>query len=147
MKRYVDMIVIHCSATRENQDITIQDIDKWHRARGFKKVGYHFYITKDGVIHIGRTLDEMGAHAKDYNDNSVGICYEGGLDVNGKAADTRTYEQKAALRALVSALRSLIPSIVRVVGHRDLSVDINGDGVISPKERMKECPCFDMKDL
>jgi len=85
----------------------------------------------------------MGAHAKGHNRNSVGVVYVGGL-IEGKPADTRTVPQIHALRGLVEALKAAF-NIVKVVGHRDLSVDLNGDGVISKQERMKECPCFNVK--
>lgn len=143
--RRIDYRVYHCSATHEGRDVTLQEIDSWHRARGFRKIGYHFLVHIDGSIDIGRTLDEVGAHAKGYNTNSVGICYIGGLDNEGRPKDTRTVAQIHALRALDAVLQSLYPDSVRV-GHRDLSVDLNGDGVISRQEWMKECPCFDAKN-
>ena len=91
-----------------------------------------------------RPSEKVGAHARGYNAHSLGICYEGGLDKNGRAADTRTERQKVSLRALVKVLRQLYPTINRVVGHRDLSADRNGDGVITPDEWTKQCPCFDV---
>ena len=93
------------------------------------------------VIHIER----IGAHAKGFNASSIGICYEGGLDCRGRPADTRTPEQRAALRLLVHQLEQRFPGC-RVCGHRDLSPDLNGDGEIEPEEWIKACPCFEVKE-
>lgn len=81
-----------------------------------------------------------------YNANSIGICYEGGLDCRGHPADTRTPEQKASLRLLVHQLRERFPGC-RVCGHRDLSPDLNRNGEIEPEEWIKTCPCFEAKEL
>ena len=142
--RMVDLIVIHCSATKETARLTPLALDRMHRQRGFNGCGYHYYIERDGKINSMRPSEKVGAHARGYNAHSLGICYEGGLDRNGRAADTRTERQKASLRALVKVLRQLYPTINRVVGHRDLSLDRNGDGVITPDEWTKQCPCFDV---
>ena len=142
--RIVDMIVIHCSATKETSRLTPLALDRMHRQRGFNGCGYHYYIERDGKINSMRPSEKVGAHARGYNAHSLGICYEGGLDKNGRAADTRTERQKVSLRALVKVLRQLYPTINRVVGHRDLSADRNGDGVITPDEWTKQCPCFDV---
>ena len=132
--RMVDLIVIHCSATKETLRLTPLALDRMHRQRGFNGCGYHYYIERDGKINSMRPSEKVGAHARGYNAHSLGICYEGGLDKNGRAADTRTERQKVSLRALVKVLRQLYPTINRVVGHRDLSADRNGDGVITPDE-------------
>ena len=142
--RMVDLIVIHCSATKETSRLTPLALDRMHRQRGFNGCGYHYYIERDGKINSLRPSEKVGAHARGYNAHSLGICYEGGLDKNGRAADTRTERQKVSLRALVKVLRQLYPTINRVVGHRDLSADRNGDGVITPDEWTKQCPCFDV---
>jgi len=142
--REVHLAVWHCSATREGQWFYAQDIDKWHRSRGFKKIGYHIVILLNGKVQYGRDIWEVGAHAKGYNDESIGICYIGGLDAKGKPKDTRTDAQKETMRQLRDYLNYFYPGI-KHVGHRDLSVDLNGDGVIDPGEWMKECPCFDVR--
>jgi len=134
--------VYHCSADEGGTDHTLMYYDKMHRNRGFKMIGYHFLVHPDGRVDIGRPLDMSGAHAKGYNKNP-GICYVGGLR-NGKPADTRTPQQIIALRAIDAILEGMQPDSERV-GHRDLSVDLNGDGVISKNEWMKSCPCFDVK--
>lgn len=91
-----------------------------------------------------RSEDVPGAHARGYNANSLGVCYEGGLDVNGRPADTRTLRQKEAMHRLVANLLQSYPE-ARVVGHRDLSPDKNYNGIVDPWERTKECPCFEVK--
>ena len=133
MRTQTKYIVIHCSATKNIQDITIEDIDRWHKERGFSKVGYHFYVRKSGDIEVGRNIDQVGAHAKGYNSISIGICYEGGLNPEGKATDTRTWKQKRAIKKLIRKARRHYGPI-RVYGHRDLP-NVN-----------KECPCFNASD-
>ena len=141
--RTINLAVWHCSATKEGEFFDVDDIDKWHKERKFRKVGYHIIILLDGTKQYGRFIWEIGAHAKGYNRNSIGICYIGGLDANGKAKDTRTPEQKETMRILKKDLDYFYPGI-KHLGHRDLSVDLNGDGVISKNEWMKECPCFEV---
>jgi len=143
--RHIDLIVIHCSATQQGVDVDVKTIDKWHRNRGFAGVGYNYIIRLDGTIEMGRDINRAGAHAKGYNSNSIGICYVGGLDSKDKPKDTRTKQQKQALRNIVTTLKSIYGDL-DVVGHRDLSADLNGDGVITPGEWMKSCPCYNVKD-
>lgn len=148
----IDAIVIHCSATPEGQDVRAADIDKMHRQRGFKMIGYNYVIDLDGTIEEGRPLSMDGAHCekpgfsgRPYNKHSIGICYVGGVAKDGKTPkDTRTDAQKLALQALVSNLTMQYP-IVDILGHRDASPDLNGDGMISKWEWMKACPCFDVR--
>lgn len=148
----IDAIVIHCSATRAGQDVRAADIDKWHKERGFTMIGYNYVIDLDGTVEVGRPLSRDGAHCntagtsgRSYNRHSIGICYVGGLDKDGKPADTRTSEQKRALRELVYKLMDEYPGIVEVIGHRDASPDRNKDGKITPNEWIKQCPCFDVR--
>ena len=143
--RKINLIVVHCSATPEGKDFTVNDIDRWHRARGFKKIGYHYVVYRDGTVHPGRAENEVGAHVSGYNNNSIGVCYIGGLTVDGKKAkDTRTTAQKRSLLNLLIKLRKKYPD-AKIVGHRDLSPDLNHDGKIEPNEWVKECPSFDAK--
>ena len=139
----VKYIVIHCSATRSTRDYTAEQLLRDHKTRGFRTVGYHFYIRRDGSVTQHRKLLEVGAHCRPWNRCSIGICYEGGLDENGKAADTRTPRQKEALHRLVHELLQRYPE-AKVVGHRDLSPDTNYNGIVDPWERIKECPCFEV---
>ena len=142
--RSIQYIVVHCSATRANIPFTEEQLLKCHLQRGFKYIGYHFYITRDGELHHCRPVSEPGAHVRGFNRHSIGICYEGGLDEDGKAADTRTSRQKESLHRLVRELLQRYPD-AKVVGHRDLSPDTNYNGIVDPWERIKECPCFEVK--
>ena len=130
--RKIDKIIIHCSATREGEDISPSTITQWHLARGFKTIGYHFVITLDGKIHVGREIRDVGAHCKGQNKNSIGICYVGGLDKNGKPKDTRTDAQKSTLRRLVRFLLVSYPKAT-IHGHNEFA--------------NKDCPCFDVSEL
>ncbi len=130
--RSINLIVVHCSATRATKNFTVEDLEVCHKARGFKTIGYHYYITKDGTIYPCRPEEQIGAHARHYNAHSIGVCYEGGLDEDGKPKDTRTPAQKASLLELLRSLKKDYPH-AEIVGHRDL-----------PWVR-KSCPCFDAK--
>jgi N-acetylmuramoyl-L-alanine amidase len=143
MARKVNKIVIHCSATREGQVITAADIDRMHKQRGFAGIGYHWFIRLDGTAERGRADEIPGAHVAGHNANSIGICYAGGLDRDGRPEDTRTQPQKVILRQKVAAYLGKYPG-ARVCGHRDLSPDKDGDGKIEPHEYLKACPCFDV---
>lgn len=149
----IDAIIIHCSATKVGQDFNVTDIDRMHRARGFNMIGYHYIIKLDGTIEEGRPLSMDGAHCNtkgfsgvSYNKHSVGVCYIGGLDVNGKPTDTRTKEQKVALMELVSKLKQQF-NILEILGHRDTSPDLNDNGIVESNEWIKSCPCFDVSEL
>ena len=142
--RKIERIIIHCSASKEGQDLTVEQINKMHRQRGFKEIGYHFVIYRNGEIHDGRDIDKIGAHTTNYNTGSIGICYIGGLDKNGRIKDTKTYQQENSLYILVRKLLEMYPTIKEVKGHRDYSPDTNGDGIISKYEWIKGCPCFDV---
>lgn len=126
--RTITLIILHCSAVRPGQRSSAQDIDRWHRARGWKSIGYHFVVRRDGTIETGRRIEEVGAHCTGHNRYSIGICYEGGLDEDGRPCDTRTAEQKQAMRRLLAALKKDYPKAV-IVGHNTFS--------------NKACPCFD----
>ena len=127
--RKITLIVIHCSAVRPGQRSSAKDIDNWHKSQGWKGIGYHFVVRRDGTVETGRHLSEPGAHVVGHNRHSIGICYEGGLNSNGDPEDTRTPEQVRALRQLVERYHAYFPDAV-IVGHHDLN----------PK---KQCPCFD----
>lgn len=135
-------IVVHCSATRASQPYPPEALERDHQARGFHSAGYHFCIRRSGIICPLRPLSQMGAHVLGYNRCSYGVCYEGGLDDDGRPADTRTPAQRTALIQLLQLLLKLAPQAT-ILGHRDLSPDRNGDGRITPDEWIKQCPCFD----
>ena len=140
--RAVNKIVIHCSATPEGRNVSAATIDAWHRKRGFNQIGYHYVIGLDGKIEAGRPVNIMGAHVGGGgNRASNGIAYIGGVDANLKAKDTRTEAQKVALIKIIKILKNIYPE-ASIHGHRDYSVDRDGDGV-EAHEYMKMCPCFD----
>lgn len=164
----IDSIVIHCSATPEGKDVTLEDIDAMHKAKGWKMVGYNYVIELDGTIREGRPISMAGAHCntsgtsgRPYNYHSIGICYIGGIEATkdsrgriiaklnsrGRAIpkDTRTDAQKIALHKLVWELFAKYENITDILGHRDASPDKNGDGKISRNEWIKDCPCFDVR--
>lgn len=109
-KRNIKELIVHCSATPEGKDFTVNDIRKWHLARGFSDVGYHYVIYRDGSIHVGRNESVSGAHCTGHNTISIGICYIGGLATDGKTPkDTRTPAQKASLLKLLKELKAKYP--------------------------------------
>ena len=130
--REINYIVIHCAATKPSMDVPIERVRKWHLDRGWSDIGYHYYITRDGKINKGRDLSIIGAHVIGYNKNSIGICYEGGINEEGEPEDNRTPEQKKALLKVVKVLKFVFKNAV-VQGHRDFP-NVN-----------KACPSFDAK--
>jgi N-acetylmuramoyl-L-alanine amidase len=140
----VDFIVVHCSATGPKQDIGALEIDQWHRKRGWIKIGYHLVIRRNGAIEPGRELDEQGAHVTGRNSNTLGVCLVGGINADGKAEDNYTPAQHRQLLFTLRALKARHPN-AQIVGHRDLSPDLNGDGFVTRHEWVKECPSFDVK--
>lgn len=144
-ERKITEIIVHCSATPEGRDYTVDDIRRWHKQRGYSDVGYHYIVYRNGILAQGRDVNIIGAHAAGHNAHSIGICYIGGMNAeNTQPEDTRTLRQKARLLSLLVDLRKLYPN-ARIIGHRDLSEDKNGDGIIESSEWMKACPSFDAK--
>ena len=142
--RTITLLIVHCSATPQGVALGFEDCRRDHiHHRGFRDIGYHFYLTRNGEIHRGRPLEKIGAHCKNHNRHSIGICYEGGLDAQGNQKDTRTPEQRSALHLLVHQLLQQFRN-ARVCGHRDLSPDLDGDGKVEPWEWVKQCPCFEV---
>ena len=128
--RKIDKLIIHCSATPEGRAVTVQDIDKWHREKGYNGIGYHYVIGLNGEVWKGRDINLIGAHTKGYNSNSIGICYVGGVDKSMKAKDTRTPAQEVALLNLVKDLKKQYPK-ASIHGHNEFAA--------------KACPSFDVK--
>ena len=127
--RVINEIIVHCSATPEGKDYTLDTIRQWHRQRGFSDIGYHYVIHPDGTVEEGRDVNIAGAHCSGHNSKSIGICYIGGMTAdNKKAKDTRTEEQRTNLKALLMAMRKLYPT-AKIHGHRDFAA--------------KACPSFD----
>lgn len=144
-ERKITEIIIHCSATPDGKDYTVDDIRRWHKQRGYSDVGYHYIVYRNGILAQGRDVNIIGAHASGHNAHSIGICYIGGMSAdNTRPEDTRTLRQKGRLLSLLVDLRKLYPN-ARIIGHRDLSEDKNGNGIIEPSEWMKACPSFDAK--
>lgn len=127
--RKVNEIIIHCTATPEGRVVTLKEVDRWHRERGFDGIGYHYLIGLNGEVCTGRSLEKAGAHCAGRNAQSIGICYVGGLDKNRKSKDTRTLAQKVALERLVMHLVKTY-NIKKVSGHNEYA--------------SKDCPCFDV---
>lgn len=141
--RRISLIIIHCSASRCNRRYTFGQCRRDHIiANGWKDIGYHYYVETDGGVYKGRDESVAGAHCRNHNRHSIGVCYEGGIDAAGRPADTRTPQQRAALKSLVEKLHKAYPQAM-ILGHRDLSPDLNGDGRITPGEYIRHCPCFD----
>lgn len=119
--REINKIIVHCSATREGENFEVAEIRKWHLARGFNDIGYHFYIDLHGEIHKGRDIDKIGAHCKGHNRNSIGICYCGGVEADGKTPkDTRTTDQRRALVAVLRTLKAMYPNAI-IHSHSDFA--------------------------
>ena len=129
-----EKIVVHCSATQEGKNISAATIDKWHKKRGWRGIGYHYVIALDGSMEYGRPVEQIGAHVKGMNKNSIGIVYIGGVeaergpDGDWVAKDTRTPEQKETLLMLLKVLKKLHPDAT-IHGHNEFAA--------------KSCPCFD----
>ena len=126
--RKIDLIVIHCSATRCDREFSVEKLIACHHAR-FGFTGYHYYVTRDGQLYQTRHENLVGAHARHYNQHSIGVCYEGGLNEQGKPADTRTEAQKATLWHLLKSLKVDYPN-AKIIGHCELP------------HVAKDCPCF-----
>lgn len=129
MMRLITLIIIHCSAVRTYQTSSAEQIDQWHRSRGWKCIGYHYVVRRDGTIETGRPESMVGAHCLHHNRHSLGICYEGGLNAKGEHSDTRTPAQKRALKTLLKELKTRYPD-ASITSHR----------TFNPQ---KDCPCFD----
>jgi N-acetylmuramoyl-L-alanine amidase len=130
--RTITEIIVHCTATPEGKDYTVDDIRRWHKEQGWSDIGYHYVIYRDGSIHEGRNVKYSGAHCTGHNANSIGVVYIGGVSKDGKTAkDTRTKAQKRALLQVMRTLRAAYPS-ARIYGHRDFA--------------KKDCPSFDARE-
>ena len=129
----VEYLVVHCSATPATADIGAKDIDRWHREQGYFSIGYHYVIRRNGTVETGRPLDQPGAHARGYNQKSIGVCLAGGVAADKRTPENNfTAEQFESLERLLRELKVKFPKAV-VIGHGQLP------GVA------KACPSFDAK--
>lgn len=134
--RKVDQIILHCTATPEGEDYTVEQVRQMHLARGFSDIGYHYLIYRDGTVHAGRPEAIAGAHCTGHNTRSIGVCYVGGCpprttpDWERKGKDTRTPAQEAALVRMVRGLLERYPKAT-VHGHNEFA--------------NKACPSFNVK--
>lgn len=129
--RQITKIIVHCTATPESKNYTVDTIRKWHIAKGWSDIGYHYVIYLDGSVHKGRDEKIVGAHCLGQNANSIGVCYVGGVATDGKTPkDTRTEAQKRSLIDLLKKLKAKYPK-ASIFGHRDFAA--------------KACPSFDAK--
>lgn len=153
--RQIDEIIIHCSATPEGRRVTVAEIDRWHRERGFRSIGYHYVVYIDGSVHEGRPVDQAGAHCSGHNGRSIGICYVGGTDGRGIPKDTRTNAQREALKKLIRQLKCRFPGAT-VHGHNELTCKRAQSGARSGYAECsrqcaecvfaaKACPSFNVK--
>lgn len=129
--RKINEIFVHCSATPEGKDYTVDDIRTWHKQRGWSDIGYHYVVYRDGTVHEGRTIEKAGAHARGHNRNSIGICYIGGVDGTGTPKDTRTLEQTESLENLLYDMVEQYPG-AKIRGHNEVSA--------------KACPSFEVEE-
>ena len=130
--RPITAITVHCSASSPKVNADAKMIDRWHRTRGFAKIGYHYVIKRDGTVETGRTEDEVGAHVEGKNTGNLGVCLSGGVNADGKSEDNFTDEQYHSLAVLLQELLKKYPK-AEIKGHRDW-----------PKVK-KDCPCFDVR--
>ena len=119
--RAIHKIIIHCTATREGDNVSVDTIRKWHMKRGWSDIGYHYVIDIKGDIHAGRPIELIGAHCKGQNKDSIGVAYVGGVESDGVTPkDTRKKAQKDAIIRLVKKLKGCYPD-VKIHGHNEFS--------------------------
>lgn len=142
IRKKTTLLVVHVTATPPSANIGAKEVDAMHRARGFNGIGYHYVIRRNGKVEPGRPENQVGAHVENFNSISVGVSLVGGVDAKGRPQDNKTPEQERALEQLLRELSGRYPG-AKICGHRDLSPDRDGDGVIEHGEWIKACPCFD----
>lgn len=141
--RKIERIFVHCTAGSQKQ--TIEDLKAEFKRKGWRSPGYHYVIMPDGKIENILSEENVSNGVQGYNQTAINVAYIGGIDAKGKGVDNRTEEQKKSLRTLLSNLKNKYPS-AKIMGHRDISPDKNGNGIVDPWERIKECPCFNAID-
>lgn len=141
--RQIKRIFIHCTATP--QTWTVEDLKREFKNKGWKNPGYHITVMPNGRVERLLPDEEISNGVQGYNSTAINISYIGGIDAKGKGIDNRTPEQKDALKRLILAYKEKYPE-AEVLGHRDISPDKNGNGIVDPWERIKECPSYNVKD-
>ena len=146
--RQIKRVILHCSATKENQDIDSATIRAWHTSppRNWSDIGYHFVVKLDGSIESGRPINRAGAHTKGHNKDSIGVCYVGGLDQSGHPKNTLTTEQRRAIKRLCRALCLVLNQPLDLHGHREFSAkacpSFEVAEVFGPLQQWMACPDF-----
>lgn len=133
--REINRVILHCSATREGEDISAATIRTWHTSppRNWSDIGYHYVVRLDGTIESGRPITKPGAHVRGHNKDSIGICYVGGLDASGHPKNTMTPEQRLSIKRLCRALVIALNQPLDLHGHREYS--------------SKACPSFEVSEV
>ncbi|WP_237673814.1 N-acetylmuramoyl-L-alanine amidase [Vreelandella profundi] len=127
-------LTIHCAATTASMDIGVDEIRQWHLARGWRDVGYHYVIRRDGTLERGRPESQTGAHVGGYNTGNIGVCMAGGVKDDGVTPeDNFTAAQWSALDALLTELHERYPKAL-IMGHNGF-----------PGHESRGCPCFDWR--
>tara|TARA_R110000868_G_scaffold279675_1_gene539733 strand:- start:10056 stop:10709 length:654 start_codon:yes stop_codon:yes gene_type:complete len=124
----VDTIFVHCTATQpewmEDAPLSskVEEINRWHKQRGFNRIGYHWVIDRNGEVAKGRAENEVGAHVKDYNTGSIGISLVGGFGSNENDPFEKnfTVEQDKALRSLINGVKTRT-AITKIRGHNEVA--------------------------
>lgn len=140
--RRIDRIFVHCTASHQ-LTTTEQTLRSEFKKKGWKRPGYHYVVKTDGniIFLLDESLTANGV--KDYNAHSIHVAWIGGIDdTHPKGIDNRTGAQKLALFDILTKLKMRYPGAM-IMGHRDISPDLNHNGIVDPWERIKECPCFD----
>lgn len=123
--RKINRVIIHHADTPANMDIGVEEIRQWHLARGWRDIGYHYVLRRNGSLELGRPIETVGAHAKGHNHDSIGICL-----VGGKPEVNFTRYQWEWLNRLIEKLMQIHPSVI-VIGHKDVAAT--------------KCPGFDVR--
>lgn len=144
--RKISRIFVHCTASWQSTT-TQASLRQEFKAKGWKLPGYHYVIFADGYIWQMLGEQYVANGVKGYNKNSVHVAWVGGImrSADNKRileTDNRTYAQKLALTRLLTELKKRYREAI-IMGHRDISPDLNHNGVVDPWERIKACPCFD----
>lgn len=131
VSRPINHFIVHCAFTKPNMDIDADVIDRWHRNKGWSEIGYNFFVKRDGTVEDGRSLKTYGAHTLGRNRDSIGICYAGGMGMDGSVEDNITPEQMASILDKFREARVVYPGI-KISGHN--------------QHNKKACPSFDMRE-